>query len=301
MESPPEPLYLDWKLDRGVIVGGSQLLQIFMNLKSLFRRSVAWPSDHGSWVFITSPLVIGLAVGGRITVPSLYLVIAVLGGFLVRQPITTCIKVLSDRRPRSHLAAGVFWTATYSIVGLVHVLGLVLRGFGYLLYLAIPGMLVFVWYLTLVAQRKERRLAVEVLAAGVLALGAPAGLWAGIGHTDPIGWLLWLLIWAQGIASILHVYVKLGHRKLGRTPTRSEALVLSRSALAVGIVNALAVACLGQMNLVAGWLFLPFLVQIIETIWATASPRPGARAVAIGFRQLVVTGLFTVMFIFIWN
>jgi hypothetical protein len=272
-----------------------------MRFAQLFRWSVALPSDHGSWVFIVSPLAIGLAAGGRMPIPALYLIIAVFAGFLVRQPITTGIKVLSRRRSKKYLPAAVFWTATYASIGLVHVVGLVLRGFGYLLYLAIPGMLVFIWYLALVAQRKERRLIVEVLATGVLALSAPAGLWAGVGRPVPIGWLLWLLVWMQGIASILHVYARLEQRRFEVGPTRIESLALSKPALLVGATNVLVVLSLGQMGFVAVWLFLPYLLQFVETVGATISPTRGARPTAIGIRQLVVSALFSLLFILGWS
>ena len=45
------------------------------------------------------------------------------------------VKVRSGRRPRDTLPAAWFWIAVYGAVGALHVLGLVLRGFGYVLYL----------------------------------------------------------------------------------------------------------------------------------------------------------------------
>ena len=94
--------------------------------------------------------------------------------------------------------------------------GLVLRGFGYLLYLAIPGVAVFTWYLVLLSRREERRQGfLEVLATGSMALIAPAGMWAGLGRPDPQGWWLWLLVWAQSASSIVFVYYRLAQRKGG--------------------------------------------------------------------------------------
>ena len=85
-----------------------------------------------------------------------------------------------------------------------------MRGFGYLLYLAIPGVFVFAWYLVLLSRRAERRQwLVEILAAGALALNAPAAMWIGLGVPDPSGWLLWALVWAQSAASIVYTYLRL--------------------------------------------------------------------------------------------
>ena len=142
---------------------------------------------------------------------------------------------------------------------------------------------------------------VEILATGVLALGAPAGLWAGIGTPEPIGWLLWLLLWAQAIASILHVYLRLNQRRLDNRPKRIDQISKARPALAVGAVNVLVVAALGQVGITATWLFLAYLLQFTEIVWATRTPTPTARPTAIGLRQMAVTTLFTIVFVLIWK
>ena len=67
---------------------------------NLLKKHVALPGDHGSWVFLFSPLLIGLWAGGRLTTVSWYLVAASLCGFLSRQPITILVQVASGRRGR---------------------------------------------------------------------------------------------------------------------------------------------------------------------------------------------------------
>jgi len=44
----------------------------------LFRRHVALPSEHGAWVFLLSPMIIGFFAGGRWSVTSFYLIVAAL-------------------------------------------------------------------------------------------------------------------------------------------------------------------------------------------------------------------------------
>lgn len=39
-------------------------------LRSIFRRHIALPQDHGSWVFILSPLLIGLFAAGKVTLAA---------------------------------------------------------------------------------------------------------------------------------------------------------------------------------------------------------------------------------------
>lgn len=269
--------------------------------KSPFRSSIALPSDHGSWVFLLPPLMIGLVVGGRWTPPTFYLVVAAVCGFLSRQPLTIVVKVLSGRRPRQDLFPALLWSTIYATIGSIHVLGLVLRGFGFLLYLAIPGLAVFVWYLVLVSRREERRqFALEILGSGVFALTAPAGLWAGVGHPDPLGWLLWALTWAQSAASIIYVYLRLQQRSLEDIPSIRQRLEMGLPALTATTLNLLTVGALGVDGVISSRLAIAFLPQWFEAVWGSWRPAVGYRPSSIGVRQMIVSALFTLLFVWAW-
>ncbi len=229
---------------------------------------------------------------------TLYLVVASLMGFLLRQPVTHLVKISSGRRPASERPAAVFWSLVYGAVGGLHVIGFVLRGYGFLLWLALPGIGVFAWHLALVRRRHERRqLPVEVLATGFLALAAPAAYWIGRGEAAPYGWLLWALVWSQSIASILHVHLRLRQRIDG-----APSDLPGRARLGIGVIrwttlNLVAVAILAMAGIVPEWLVAPYLVQWLEGILGTLRPAGRTRPSAIGGRQLAVSILFTVLFI----
>jgi hypothetical protein len=95
-----------------------------------FRKQIFLPQDHGSWVFIFSPLLIGLFAAGKITLTSFSLVMAALAAFLIRQPVTIAVKAYSGRRARTDLPAARFWMITYGAVILIALFGLVAAGFG---------------------------------------------------------------------------------------------------------------------------------------------------------------------------
>lgn len=268
------------------------------SLRSLFRRHIALPGDHGSWVFLLSPLLIGLFAGGRWTPATMPLIVALLAAFLIRQPITIAAKAYSGRRPRDELPATRFWIVVYGSVGLLAVVGLVALGFGYLLNLAIPAVPVFAWHLYLITRRAEhKQIGVEVVASGVLALAAPAAMWVGIGAADPRGWILWALCWLQSAASIVHAYLRLEQRGLATTPDLSTRLNMARRALLYTGFNVIATAALALAGFLPPLIFIPFAVQFAETVWGTLRPAVGARPTAIGVRQLIVSTLFTLLFI----
>ncbi|MBD3867123.1 MAG: YwiC-like family protein [Acidobacteria bacterium] len=268
-----------------------------MNIRSLFLKHVAVPSDHGSWVFLLSPLVIGLHLGGRLTIVSVYLLVAALAGFMVRQPVIHAVKIWSGRRPRTELPAALFWTAVFGGIASLHVIGLIIRGYGHLLWLVLPGITVFIWHLELVRRRNERRqVLVAMLATAVLSLTAPAAFWIGTRTADPFGWVLWALVWIQSAASILYVNMRLEQRRQGIVSDLRTRARLGIGPIRFATFNVVAVAVLAMNGTVPGLLMAPYLLQWAETIWGTLRPVTRSRPAAIGIRQLIVSILFTVLF-----
>src|SRR5678816_4348516 len=106
--------------------------------KSFFRKQILLPQDHGSWVFILSPLIVGLFAGKAFSYASFNLSVAAMAAFLLRQPLTILVKVYSGRRTKDDLPAARFWMMFYGVIILLAILGLTLEGFFYILYLAIP-------------------------------------------------------------------------------------------------------------------------------------------------------------------
>jgi hypothetical protein len=269
---------------------------------SYFRKQIYLPQDHGSWVFIFSPLLIGLFAGRTFGVTSLYLVIAAIAAFLIRQPVTILVKVYSRRRSVTDLPAARFWIGVYGGIILLALIGLLSAGAGYVLLLAIPGLPVFAWHLWLVSKREERRqVNVEIIATGVLALAAPAAYWVGIDHYDPLGWWLWLLTWLQSAASIVYAYLRLEQREWKEVPPRGELWRAGLRAFGYTTFNLLLILGLGLFAILPRFLFLPYLVQWSETIWGIFHPAVKWKPVRIGTRQLIVSVLWTILFIITWR
>jgi hypothetical protein len=268
---------------------------------NVFRRHVALPSDHGSWVFLLSPLLIGLLAGGSWSIADLFLVVAALAAFLIRQPVTILVKVFSGRRSRRDLPAAWFWIGIYALIGTIGLVGLYLQGFAFIFILALPGIPVFIWHLYLVSKRAERRqMGVEIVASGVLALAAPAGYWLGVGWADPLGWLLFALTWLQSAASIVYAYLRLQQRELADIPEINTRLKMGRRALTYTTFNVALVLLLAVTSIVSLLLILPYSLQWLETIYGTLVPALGKRPTMIGLRQLIVSSLFTLLFILTW-
>jgi hypothetical protein len=58
---------------------------------------------------------------------------------------------------------------------------------------------------------------------------------------------------------------------------------------------------LGWVNLNPQLIFVPFLLQWIETLWGITHPSIGWKPVRIGMRQFIVSTLWTILFIICWR
>jgi hypothetical protein len=266
--------------------------------ESYIRRHVALPGEHGAWVFILSPLLIGLFAAGEWGASQALLIIAAMSAFLLRQPVTIAVKIYSGRRARRDLPAARFWMVVYTVIGLGSVVILSMQGHANILVLALPGIPVFFWHLYLVSRRAERRQAgVEVVGSGVLALAAPAAYWVGAVQPDPWGWMLFILCWLQSAASIVYAYLRLEQRELAAVPALPQRVRMARRALLYTSANFLLAIILAALGNISPWLPLPFALQWGETIYGALRPAVGVKPTRIGFRQLVVSSLFTLLFI----
>ncbi|GAP10260.1 YwiC-like protein [Bellilinea caldifistulae] len=268
---------------------------------NLFQRHIAVPVEHGSWVFLLGPMMVGLVISGGWNSAQGWVILAALAGFFFRQPLTILIKVISHRRPSKERLPALFWMGIYGLIGLIGVAGMLSQDLGFLVILALPAFPVLLWHLWLVSRREERRKPiVEIAGSGVLGLAAPAVYWSGIGGINWSGWVLWLLLWLQAIGSILYAYLRLNQREWKVLPTWGERIRAGRTALLVCGGSFAVVGLLSTAGLLPPLLPLAYLIQFTEAVWGTIRPAVGVKPVAIGVRQLIISTLFMFVFALLW-
>jgi hypothetical protein len=261
--------------------------------EQIFRKHMVLPAEHGSWIWWIGPLVLGASAAGRVTSDLAWLSLAALAAFLFRQPLTIVIKILSARRSRRELLPALIWTCILGGIAAGALTGLIAAGNSRLLWLAIPGLLVFAWHLRLVSRRQERgQLGIELVAAGVLALTAPAAYWTAGGMDLGLPWLLWSFCWLQSAASIVFIYFRLDQRELPVLPPAAERGRTGQRTLTYHAFN-LAAALLASL---LGW--LPWLMtaafglMLADALEGVLRPPVRRKPAAIGLRQLMASLLF---------
>jgi hypothetical protein len=213
--------------------------------------------------------------------------------------MTLIVKIFSGRRQRHELQPASVWAAFYFSITLLSVLFLIRLGYARVLWLAIPGVPVFMWQIWLISRRAERgQLGIELVGSGVLALSAPAAYWVAGGTDDIFAWVLWVLTWLQASASIVNVYLRLAQRNLPKAPPILGRWRMGARAIAYHIFNltlSVAFALIGRIK----WLIpIAFTLMFLDMLEGLVRPAVGKKPTHIGMRQLLASIVFFVLMIF---
>lgn len=169
-------------------------------------KSVAIPVEHGGWMFLFEPILLGLGVG--LTAPGALLGLAALGAFLTRHPL----KIAIDDRRKDRRYPRTAWAERFALLyGACAALAfsaavVTAPGLYWLpLLLAAPLALVQLYF---DGNKRSRDITAEL--SGALALGsvaAAAVLMAGWALPNALA--LWAVLAARAVTAILYVRARL--------------------------------------------------------------------------------------------
>ncbi len=238
-------------------------------------RTIAFPIEHGGWGFLAEPLLLGLALAP--SVAGLAIGLGTVAAFLMRHPA----KLFWRNRHRLDASPRFRWARRFALLYAALALACfaaaaALGGWRPLVPFAVLSPLLAV-YAAFDASNQARRLLPELAAPMGLAASAPAIALAG--GWEPLGaWVLWLLLQARAVPSILYVRARLRLER-GTEIDRRPSFLSHAAAALVGVV--LAAAGLG-----------PWLSAVaLGVLWArsvrglSAGRRP-AKAKEVGFSEL---------------
>lgn len=270
-----------------------------MSGQTLFRAHLALPQQHGAWAMLGAPLLVGLGVGRAWRPELLWLLLAGAGAFLALQPLTILTKALSGRRARSGAGPALVWLVVYGLLALAGLVGLLLAGDAWILWLAVLALPVLAWQMWLVARRAERgQMAAELVGAGVLCLAAPAAYGVSVGGLTVTAFWLWLLCWLQTAGGVVYIYLALQYRRMKAVPPWPQRRQMAWRSTLYNVANPLIVAALGLLSVVpllTVGAFLPALAEaLIGGLWR---PPVGVKPAVIGAWQTGLTLLFAALLI----
>jgi len=231
------------------------------------------PREHGAWVMLAVPLLLGNILAPSWHPRSLLLILAVFSGFLARHPLSYLIKTRSRKRASRRKHQHTQWFLIYTSFSM-------LAGGILLLVYRLDGILVFALVMLLclaldmlyVSLRKSMSVQAESIGVFGLALCAPMSMYVASGQVSMEGFLLGMLVALYFVGSIL--YIRLKARRQPRMPAPTEfwprCLAASDALLyhLVAFVFVVAFAVTGWLPL---WTPVAFLPVTLKAIWGGLS------------------------------
>jgi hypothetical protein len=245
-------------------------------------KSIALPVEHGGWMFVLEPVLLGLLVAP--SAGGWWLGVAALGIFLLNQPLKFAIKdrLRGRRYPRTA------WAERFALLygALVGVAALLARltaraPFWPSILLAIPFAALQV---ASAATNRGRDLLPEISGAVALAAAAPAIALAG-GWSLTAALLLWLVPVARAVASILYVRARL---RLERGEPANRGIVFAAHGFGLLLLGGLA-----WLRLIPWLAAVAMAILLVRALLGLSAHRRPVRAQVVGFQELGF-GLLTV-------
>ena len=242
------------------------------------------PREHGAWVILYGPMLVGLAAVGTLRfAPAVLVVLAVTGAYLARHAAALLLRRRGNAGTR-------FWLGAYALtlaVGAVPLIGLYRR---YDL-LVIGGMVgvIFGAHAVLMTWRGrlDRSLWGELLAVSALTLTAPAAVVAENGSLDGLAWRLWAICILYFSSSIFYVKMLLSAGKARSGLDSGVRWRLSRPCVLYHLLLAGIVGWISwRLGGVAGGLavagYLPVVVRALRGAAALSTKLPSLKRVGVG-------------------
>ena len=104
----------------------------------------------------------------------------------------------------------------------------------------------------------------------------------------------------QTAASIVYAYLRLEQREQTKSLERREQWRMGFRAALYTSFNLASSLSLSLLAVLPRFIFIPFLLQWAETLWGITHPAIGWKPTRIGIRQLIVSTLWTILFILFW-
>lgn len=244
-------------------------------------RPIALPTEHGGWVLLFAPIILGLVRSW--SVAGVCLAIAALFAFLTRQPLRLAwLDIKRHKRyPRTSIALG--FAGIYGLVALVALTAAILLAKGPFWPPLIASCVLGILQSTFDFQGQGRKALPEVAGALALSLLTPAIILIGGGSVE-VAAILAMLISMQLIGAVLYAGARL-HKGRGQAVTVAPTLAFH----VLGLLGALAFAR-------SPWVITTFAIVLVRALWglsprAKALPTPLVGLQELGYSVLTVAAL----------
>lgn len=234
------------------------------------KRAGLWPPllprEHGAWMMLLVPLIVGALAGGSLSPYVLLTIAAAFFAYLARHPLVLIARVQGQHQRLP--AATPVWLLIYAgIAGLCGLAVVALGGYWSLLGIVALAAIPLGVNLYLATRRAEMTLAGELLGIAGLSLGAPATYFVATGSFGH-GFGLWLLSFLYFGGTVFYIKLKVRVQARQDAPaSRVQRFLIARATViyhvAVLAASALLVAS-GLVPLLAPLAYVPATCKAVH-------------------------------------
>lgn len=230
------------------------------------------PHEHGAWVMLYVPMLLGFAVA-RPTgwAPVLLLLVAVTGAYLARHPADLLLRGKGD-------ASSLVWMSIYGLAALAGGIPLIAEWHANALVfvVGVAGVLFGIHVLMLEwpsKHRLDRSVSGELLAAVGLTLTAPAAVAVARGTLTTDAYVIWAACAAFFGSAVFYVNTLLAGAKLKGAGDAAAKWRVVRASLAYHILLVVAVIVAAPALGGKWWLaFVAYAPVALRALWGAARP-----------------------------
>ena len=226
------------------------------------------PREHGAWGMLYGAFVGGIGVAGQVALPVGLLFVAVTATALGTGPLTLLVRRGVSPAWRVDRHRALAWLAVYGIIFALAVLPLFLvYRLTFLTAFGLGAACFLLVRVYLLRGRDDRSLAGELFGAAGLSMVGPAAHAVAARAVEPIGALLWLLLFLFFASGVFYVRMRVRGilaRRQGTAPVQQAAV---RSCLAYHLVLLVGLPLLASLHLVPWALLLAFA----PALWRAAA------------------------------
>ncbi|MGQ9630481.1 MAG: YwiC-like family protein [bacterium] len=268
------------------------------------RGRMVWrpvmPREHGGWVILLVPLVVGTLVApvgriwGLLFSASAFLV------YLSHHPLSLAVRGWA-RRKRGGIVSRrwLFWAGIYLAAAGITISVLFLRRLGWQLPALCSLAVAFsLGHLCYISRRKERTVGGELWGIAGLSLGAPAAYFAATGSLDRVALFLWLGNFLHFGGSVFYVKMKVALRDgIDELWGLKDRISLTKGALLSSLIPPIAAGISAVYEYVPALLPAAFLPALFKSLWGVFRVRPPASMKRVGIVETIFAAAFAALFV----
>ena len=253
------------------------------------RSALKLPKEHGAWVMLYVPFVLGVAVAGRVNWPVLLLLLSTTVAFISRESLLVYLRARA--RGREAAEAGrmlLLYLALAAAFGSPLVVAFKLF---WLIPMGLAGAALLLINGAQATRMEERATVSEVMAIGGLTMTAPAAYYAASGRWEMTAFWLWLLSALYMASSVFYIKLRvyrLNPRKQAEQRQAWRSCAFFHSFLIVALP---ALIFAGSLGLFA---FIAFAPALARTFLGMFKPKSKVNLMRAGILEIVYSVVFLI-------